>query len=43
MITIKLELTEKLNLNYYLNQYNNIVRFAYNRFQEKKRIVKLIK
>lgn len=34
MLTIKLKLEEAIEVNDYLNQYNNIVRFAYNRFQE---------
>ena len=33
MITIKLPIL-KIDITDYLNQYNNIVRFAYNRFQE---------
>ena len=34
MITIKLPIQNEININQFLIPWNNILRFAYNRFQE---------
>ena len=34
MITIKLPIQNKININEYIVPWNNILRFAYNRFQD---------
>ena len=34
MITIKLPVQNKIDMSNYLNQWNSVVRFAYNRFHD---------
>lgn len=38
MITYKFKIQNHINIDDYIRQFNNVIRFAYNRFQENKRL-----